>query len=78
MEENVISNMLSIALIVLIAVLMLLSIIYIILRVKSKKPENPNEGKISDKKLSTKGKDNSKKNTSVSTSYTKESIFFFF
>lgn len=77
MEENVISNMLSIALIVLIAVLMLLSIIYIILRVKSKKPENPNEGKISDKKLSTKGKDNSKKNTSVSTSYTKESIFDF-
>ena len=77
MEENVISNMLSIALIVLIAVLMLLSIIYIILRVKSKKPENPDEGKISDKKLSTKGKDNSKKNTSVSTSYTKESIFDF-
>lgn len=77
MEENVISNMLSIALIVLIAVLMLLSIIYIILKVKSKKPENPDEGKISDKKLSTKGKDNSKKNTSVSTSYTKESIFDF-
>ncbi len=77
MEENVISNMLSIALIVLIAVLMLLSIIYIILRVKSKKPENSDEGKISDKKLSTKGKDNSKKNTSVSTSYTKESIFDF-
>ena len=77
MEENVISNMLSIALIVLIAILMLLSIIYIILRVKSKKPENPDEGKISDKKLSTKGKDNSKKNTSVSTSYTKESIFDF-
>ena len=77
MEENVISNMLSIALIVLIAVLMLLSIIYIILRVKSKKPENSDEGKISDKKSPTKGKGNLKKNTSISTAYTKESIFDF-
>ena len=77
MEENVISNMLSIALIVLIGILMLLSIIYIILRIKSKKPKKSGKENISDRKIATSTSNKSKRELSKSTSYTKESIFDF-
>lgn len=76
MDENMISNVLSLTLIVLIGILMLLSIIYLVLRLKTKNNEKKkeNKGVIKEKNLS---KTNKSEGMQKSTGYTKQSIFDF-
>ena len=72
MSENAISNILAVVLAVMIFVLMILIVVYIVLNMKSKINEKPSK-----KVNKTKKKENKPKDTTVATTYNKQSIFDF-